>query len=416
MEMLTGTDDGLLGGFPDAIARFDDAGRLHDINIAVARALGFSQGDIVGRTIGELPLEGRLGPIDALERGVLRTLEEGQPNRLYATWTDEGGDRKIEVNYLPYQELEGSTVSVIGIARDVTEQETEARQLALLRFALDQVREAVFLTDETGRILFVNEESRRVLGYTRDELEKLSASDVDPDFPAERWPAHWKELQDRGAMTFETRHRTKSGRLFPVEVSANYFEYAGRALNLALARDITERKTAERRLAELAAIVEHADESIIGKNLDGVITSWNRGAEKTFGYHESEMLGRNIGVLVPPDRADELAHILAQLRAGQRIERLETIRIRKDGQAINMSLTIAPLRNAAGDVVAASTVGRDITTRKRAEEKVQQQLRELQHWHDVTLNREGRILELKREVNVLLARLGEPARYGSADT
>jgi PAS domain S-box-containing protein len=126
------------------------------------------------------------------------------------------------------------------------------RSIALLNFALDNVHEAAFLTDESARFCYVNEESCRILGYTRDELLRLGVADVAPDFPMERWPGHWGELKTRGSMTFEGRHKAKEGRIFPVEISANYFEYEGKAYNLGLVRDITDRKRAEEeRLANL---------------------------------------------------------------------------------------------------------------------------------------------------------------------
>ncbi len=136
--------------------------------------------------------------------------------------------------------------------------------------------------------------------------------------------------------------------------------------------DVTERKQAERKAAQLAAIVQSSDDAIIGENQDGMITSWNRGAEKIYGYAESEVIGKPISILLPPGLEDEVLQILAKIRSGDHIEHYETVRRRKDGRDIHMSLTISPVRNDEGRIVAASTIGCDITERKQGEEALQQ--------------------------------------------
>ncbi len=131
--------------------------------------------------------------------------------------------------------------------------------------------------------------------------------------------------------------------------------------------DLSERKQAERTTSLLAAIVNSSDDAIVSKNLDGVITSWNRGAEILFGYAAEEAIGQHIKLIVPRDRQDEEVTILKRLRRGERIEHFETVRVRKDGTTLDISLTISPVRDAKGRVVGASKVARDITERKRAE-------------------------------------------------
>jgi len=141
-------------------------------------------------------------------------------------------------------------VRSVGTVQDITERKRAEQNIALLSFALNNVREAAFLIDEKACFHFVNEEACRVLNYSRAELLDRCVPDVDLDFPMERWPAHWDELKARRSLSFESRHRTKDGRIFPVEVNTNYFEFEGRAYNLALVRDITERKQAEEALRE----------------------------------------------------------------------------------------------------------------------------------------------------------------------
>ncbi|MDQ3833807.1 MAG: PAS domain S-box protein, partial [Actinomycetota bacterium] len=133
-------------------------------------------------------------------------------------------------------------------------------------------------------------------------------------------------------------------------------------------RDITERKKAEETRARLAAIVESSDDVIIGKTLEGIITNWNLGAQKIYGYSAEEVVGKPINILVPPDRPDEIPKIMEKLRRGEAINHYETVRITKDRRLLDVSLTISPIKDSAGNIVGASTIARDITERKRAEE------------------------------------------------
>jgi PAS domain S-box-containing protein len=132
--------------------------------------------------------------------------------------------------------------------------------------------------------------------------------------------------------------------------------------------DITERKQAERTTGLLAAIVDSSDDAVISKNLDGVITSWNSGAQRIFGYSPDEAVGQSITLIIPQDRLEEERHILARLRRGERIEHFETVRISKAGMPIHISLTISPVKDANGRIIGASKVARDVTERKQAEQ------------------------------------------------
>ena len=129
----------------------------------------------------------------------------------------------------------------------------------------------------------------------------------------------------------------------------------------------------------LAAIVESSDDAIISKNLDGIIMSWNRGAERIFGYLAEEAIGKPVTILIPPDRHDEEPSILARLRRGERIDHYETVRMRKDGSLIDISLTVSPVRDEDGKIIGASKIGRDISERKRSEAQIAILAREAEH-------------------------------------
>jgi PAS domain S-box-containing protein len=131
--------------------------------------------------------------------------------------------------------------------------------------------------------------------------------------------------------------------------------------------------------ALLAAIVESSDDAIVSKDLNGIVTSWNRGAERIFGYRAEEIIGRSITIVVPADRLQEETYILVKIRAGERVDHYETVRQHRDGRLVDVSVTVSPVRDAEGRIVGASKIVRDISDRKQAEEMQQLQMRELGH-------------------------------------
>jgi PAS domain S-box-containing protein len=143
--------------------------------------------------------------------------------------------------------------------------------------------------------------------------------------------------------------------------------------------DVTERRRAEQATRLLAAVVESSHDAIVSKNLDGVITSWNKGAERLFGYTAEEAVGQNITLIIPPDRRDEERTIVERLTRAERVDHFDTVRMRKDGSLLDVVLTISPIKDAADRVVGASKLARDITERKRAEEALRQAQADLAH-------------------------------------
>ncbi len=139
--------------------------------------------------------------------------------------------------------------------------------------------------------------------------------------------------------------------------------------NEKLRLEMAEREQAEQKAVQLAAIVQYSDDAIIGKNIDGIITSWNKGAEKIYGYAESEVIGKPFSLLIPPGREDEVSRILGAIKSGEHIGHYETERRRKDGRVLWMSLVVSPVRDAKGRIVAASSIERDITGRRAVEDE-----------------------------------------------
>jgi PAS domain S-box-containing protein len=258
---------------------------------------------------------------------------------------------------------------------------------SFFRDLADALPAAIYATDAEGRITYFNEAAAALWGC-RPELGKSdwcgSWRLFWPDgrvLPHEQCPMavalkERREVRGQDAIA-ERPDGTRVPFLpFPTPIYDNAGMLIG-AVNLLL--DMTELKRAEGASHHLAAIVESSDDAIISKDLDGIITSWNTGAERIFGYLAEEMIGRSIKVLIPPDHHDEEDTILERIRAGQRIEHYETVRQRKYGGLVDISLTVSPIKNAHGQIVGASKIARDITERKRNEAQIEMLAREAEH-------------------------------------
>jgi len=226
---------------------------------------------------------------------------------------------------------------------------------------------------KTLKFLAVNEATSRQYGFSSREFLTMTIADIRPeeDIPdlleATAKPIHG--LQEATIW----RHRKKNGAIIDVEVVRHDLLFHGIDAELIAARDVTERKKAEETVQRLASIVEFSEDAILGKNMDGKITSWNRAAEKMYGYTRDEVVGRDLSFLVPPEKQAEIPAIMERILSGQPIENLETERLTKAGSVLEVSVSISPIKDASGHVTGASAIARDITFRKRAEEQLKLQ-------------------------------------------
>lgn len=255
------------------------------------------------------------------------------------------------------------------------------------RDVLDALAAAVYVTDAAGRITYYNDAAAALWGH-RPQLGqdqwcgswKLYWPDGSP-LPHDQCPMAVTLREGRPVRGLEAVAERPDGTRAPfIPYPTPLHDASGRlvgAVNILI--DVSDRKDAERAAQQLSAIVESAEDAILAKDLDGVIITWNSGAERLFGYTADEVIGKPITVLIPADRLDEEPEILRRIRAGQRVEHFDTIRRRKDGSLVEISLTISPIRNAQGRIVGASKVARDITERRQAQERQQLLLREMDH-------------------------------------
>ena len=226
-----------------------------------------------------------------------------------------------------------------------------------------------------GRILYANPAAGRIFGYDAGELLGRELAMLVPErlqhVHKRAFAQYLASSRDRPPYgSIEIPGMRKDGREIALEISFGESRRSGDRLFIGIIRDVTERKLAEESRHWLAAIVESSNDAIIGKTLGGNVLSWNRAAERIYGYSAAEMMGRSISIVVPPEYMEELREILDSVSRGGHIRHHETERIRKDGTRIHVSLTISPIRDEHGTILGASAISRDITERKRTEERL----------------------------------------------
>ena len=261
---------------------------------------------------------------------------------------------------------------------------------------LEAIPDAVAAVNQQGVMIQVNSQIEALFGYTRDELigqkiEILVPDRQRPQHHLHREHFHQQPKIRRMGSGLDLYGKRRDGSEFPVEISLSPVPVDGGFIVLSAIRDISDRKRIEEELRHaneeldrrktrelrdsqnrLALIVDSSQDAIIGKNLDGVVTHWNKGAEEIYGYTAQEMIGQPISVLAPAERSDEVPKILEKIRNGERVEYFESVRVTKDKRTLNMSISVSPIYDADGTVVGASTIARDITSRKKIEDQLKQ--------------------------------------------
>ncbi|MDP3589360.1 MAG: PAS domain S-box protein, partial [Methylobacter sp.] len=247
----------LVENSPDLIFRYDKKCRRIYTNPAVARLIGKRAGALLNKSPSEAKILSA-GEADKLMQMIRQVLTTGQPAESEVECLGADGQLHYFHNrYAPEFSAHGEVVGVISIARDVTERKQAERRLWLMDFALNQVREAVYIIDKANHnFISVNDEACRALGYSREELLRMNVLDIDPDGDLAEMQQLQCDIDAADLTVFERRHKTKDGCIFPVEINAQVFEYEGRPTSIALVRDITERKRIEDEIRALNADLE----------------------------------------------------------------------------------------------------------------------------------------------------------------
>jgi PAS domain S-box-containing protein len=370
----------MLNGFAYCRMIYENSVPMDFTYLAVNESFGNLTGlkDVVGKKVSEvIPGIREADPRLIATYGRVATTGEPEQFEIYLESLSMWFSTSV---YCPQR---GYFVSVFDVITDrKLAEEALRRSEEHYRRLFETMIQGVVYQDNKGNILLMNPAAEQILGKTREEFLGETSVSVEHDtiredgspFPGMEHPAMvalrtGNEVRDLLMGVFNPKmkmYRWIQINAVPVFRPGEDHPYQA----YTIFDDITDRKKAEEEQAHLAAIVEFSDEAIIGKTLDGIITSWNAGAERIYGYSADEATGRNISLLIPPDHVDDSLKILEKIRQGEPVIRYETRRRKKDGRQIDVILTVSPVRDGQNRVIGASTIAHDITERKEAEEKI----------------------------------------------
>jgi PAS domain S-box-containing protein len=393
-----------------AIFMLDPRGRVATWNAGAQRLKGYAADEIIGEHFS------RFYPEDAVARGwpdeeLRRATAEGRIEDEGWRVRKDGSRFWANVVITAVHDEAGVLRGFAKVTRDLTArrlaeendrrllQEEAARKAAeeaareierqrqQLHVTLSSIGDAVIVTDADGTVTFLNPVAAALTGWETGEAAGQPLEQVFRIINEETRQTVENPVGGviRDGHTVGLANHTvliaRDGREFPVEDSASPIRVADGSVSGAVLvfRDVTETRRATDARLRLAAIVESSDDAIISQSLDGTIVSWNKGAERLFGYTTGEIVGRPLSVLVPTDHPDELPELLERIKLGQTIEHFETQRVCKDGRRLDVSLTLSPIRNAAGKIIGASKIARDVTARKEEERRKDEFLALLAH-------------------------------------
>ena len=355
----------------DAIIGKSLNGIIQSWNAGAEKIYKYTEAEAIGRSISILVPPDQ---IDDLQL-ILDKIKRGDPVFHYETqrMKKDGTMIQVSLTISPIKDRFGNLVGASTIARDITDRKYVEEERSNLAAIVENSDDAIIGKSLDGIILSWNAGAEKIYGYSASEVISRSMSILVPPDQSDDLK-HILDTIKRGEPVFHyaTPRMKKDGTQIQVSLTSSPIkDRNGDLIGVStIARDITERKNVEEERSKLAAIVENSDDAIIGKSLDGIILNWNTGAEKIYGYSASEVIGKSMSILVPPDQVDDLRHILDKFKRGEPVFHYETPRMRKDGTLIQVSLTSSPIKDRNGKLIGVSTIDRDITERKRAEEEI----------------------------------------------
>lgn len=362
----------------DAIATKNLDGIIQTWNEAAERLFGYKQEEIVGKSVTVLIPPDRLHE----ETEILRRIREGRPSERLQTIRirKDGRPVHVSVRVSPIKDADGHVIGASKVVHDITAlaaaREELVREKEFLATTIASIGDAVIATDAEGRVVLMNRVAEKLTGWPLDEargkplVEVFRIVNEETRRTVENPVDKVRRLNSVVGLANHTILINRSGVDIAIDDSgAPIFTPDGALTGVVLVfRDVTMQRKAQMAAAELAAIVEYSGDAIVTKNLDGIIQTWNAGAERLFGYEAAEVIGQPVTILVPPDRLHEEAEILGRIRKGQPSERLETIRVCKGGKSIHVSVSVSPIKDADGHIIGASKVIHDITALAAARE------------------------------------------------
>jgi PAS domain S-box-containing protein len=356
----------------DAIMGRDLNGIITSWNRAAERICGYSAAEMIGQDASRLVPSENKKEMDSLMEGV----RKGEETRNYETARirKDGTEFPVAVTISPIRDVHGNVIGSSTIARDITERKKAERYVRKMASIIESTDDAIISTDRDGIVTSWNPGAERMYGYSSAEMIGQSV--------LLRTPAN---LQDESVQVrdevlkgekprrqYEAVRVRKDGSTFPVSFTVSPLRDATASIVglLSIGRDISEQRQTELYIRKMASIIESSDDAIISLGLDGIITSWNPGAEHMYGYSAEEMIGQSASLRIPPENIHEFAQIEEKIRNGETLRHYETVRVRKDGSRFPVLFTLSPLRDATGEIIGLSSIGHDITEQKKAERHV----------------------------------------------
>ncbi len=354
----------------DAITSYTSDGIITSWNPGAERMFGYSTEEMIGQ-----PVSVRFPPEKAHEAASIRErLMRGETIVNFETvrLRKDGSAIPVSMNISPIYDLTGTAIGASTITRDITELKKFETRNAVLAAIVASSNNAILSFTYDGIATSWNPSAERIFGYSADEVIGQPYLVFVPSEKADESADLQEKIREgKTILNYETVRRRKDGSAFPVSMNISpIYDLTGAVIGAsAIYRDMTELKKSESEKALLAAIVEYSNDAISSFTYDGIIASWNPAAERLYGYSPEEIFGQPFSILIPSERAAEAAHILGKTRKGKTIINYETVRRRKDGSGIPVSLTFSPIYDLTGTVIGGSAIHRDMTELKRAEQK-----------------------------------------------
>jgi PAS domain S-box-containing protein len=352
----------------DAVLSTDLDGIIRTWNRGAQQIFGYTVDEAIGHSVSMLAAPGGLKEMPVILERICRgeRVEHYETKRL----TKDGRVLDMLLTASPIRDGSGAIIGASRVVRDITGQKRAEELQERLAAIVESSDDAIISKDLNGMIQSWNRGAQRIFGYSAEEVIGRPVSILAAPERAEEMPKILERIR-RGEPVdhYETKRQTKDGRILDISLTVSPIRDASGVIIGAskVARDITEQKRGLEFQERLAAIVESSDDAIISKDLSGIIQSWNRGAQRIFGYTAEEVIGRPVTLLAVPERIEEIPNILERIRRGERVDHYQTKRRTKDGRVLDISLTVSPIRDRFGTIVGASKVARDITEQKRGE-------------------------------------------------
>ena len=376
-----------LASIGDAVIATDAEGRVVFMNPVAESLTGWSFRDALSKPLSEVFKIINEQTREPVGNPVLQALAKGVVVGLAnhsVLIAKDGTERTIDDSAAPIQTAESGITGAVLVFRDITERRAAQRELVesreRFRITLESIGDAVVATDAEGRVSFVNSVAEKLLGYRAEESAGRPLREIlniVNEFTREPVANPVERVLRDGKVVGLANHTAllrPDGVEVPIDDSAApIHDHEGALAGVVLVfRDSSESRRAEKTQATLAAIVASSDDAIVSKDLNGRIMTWNLGAERLFGYREDEAVGQPITMIIPADRIHEEAEILRRIRNGDRVDHYETVRMRKDGAPVEISLTVSPVRGADGTIIGASKIARNITERRAMERQLRE--------------------------------------------